>query len=113
MKLDRFLPTAEPPGTPYEKDLDKYLEKIFAQLGSLLNQGLNFADNFDCYVTTVTTSATPGTPTDITHGLKRSPVGCLVLEKDKAAHIYKTSKSSTLYSVASDIASVTATLIIL
>ena len=101
-----------------ENDFDKNIEKSFTrltdQLTRILNKGIQFGENFDAYIVTLTTNATPGVETAITHGLKKIPLGCLVLEKNKAAHIYlgASGKSATVYNVASDIASVTATLMI-
>lgn len=102
------------PEDDFSKDLEKNLDSFLTLVRTILNGGLRFADNFDCHIETITTSATPGVETAITHGLKRTPTGCFALEKDKAAHIYKgaSGKSETTYNVASDVASVTATLII-
>lgn len=103
-----------PPKDAYEKDLEFALDKFSLRLREILNNGLNFSDNFNGYLTTITTSAAPGTETAIAHGLKRVPVGCIVIEKDKAAHIYlgASGKDATNYYVRSDVASVTATLLI-
>lgn len=115
MRLENFIFPAEPPESHQLKDMEYNLDKYFVRLRAILNNGLNFADNFSSYVTTFTTSAVVGTETAIAHGLKRIPVGFIVLEKDKAAHIYTgtTAKSVTNYYVRSDVASVTVTLVIL
>jgi len=112
MKISRFQSSNNPPENQYEKDLEYSLDKIFTAIGEILNGGLNFQDNFSCYKTTVITHATPGNTTVLTHGLKRTPVGCLVVEKDKAAHIYTSAKSATTYTIKSDVSSVTITIII-
>lgn len=102
------------PENDFEKNLEKSYLRLLQRLTEILNKGLNFSDNFAAYTTTITTSATPGIETAISHGLKSIPTGCLVLERDRAAHIYlgASGKSTTVYNVASDIASVTATLMI-
>jgi hypothetical protein len=102
-----------------ETDFDKNLEKAFIrnidQLAEILNKGILLSENFNAYIATITTSAVVGTETAITHGLKRTPTGFIVLEKDKAAHIYlgASAKTATTYYVRSDVASVTAKLMIL
>lgn len=111
--LDLFTFGNEPPETPFTKTLEQNLDKFFSKLRSILNKGLNFQDNFNCLKTTITTSVTPGNTTVITHGLGRIPVGVLILETDKAAHIFTSAKTATTYTIKSDTASVTATLVIL
>lgn len=113
MNLTPFQAPGNNPENQFDKDLEQTLDKIFSKIRDILNNGLNFSDNFECHVETITTDATPGNSTVITHNLKRTPVGCLVLEKDKAAHIYKSASTTTTYTVKSDVASVTATLVIL
>jgi hypothetical protein len=102
------------PETDFDKNLEKAFLRNIEQLTEILNKGIRFEDNFSAYITTFTTSGTPGVETAITHGLKRIPSGFVVLEKDKAAHIYKgaSGKSATTYYVASDVASVTVTVMI-
>lgn len=114
MKLSRYLPSANPPQTPFEKDVDRSLDKQFTETAEILNNGIRFLDNFDGFIVTLTTDATPGVETAIAHGLKRVPTGCLVLEKNKAAHIFSgpTAKDSTTYYIQSDVAEVLATVMI-
>ncbi len=114
MKLSTYKPADSAPSTPWEKDADKSLDRIFAELKAMLNSGLGFVENFDCAIVNIVTNATPGVETAITHGLKRIPKGFLVLEKDKAAHLLvgQTTKTSTTYYVQSDVATVRATVMI-
>lgn len=103
-----------PPDTDYTKNLEKTLDEAFQRLREILNKGLLFADNFDAYIATITTDATPGLETAITHGLKRVPSGYLVMSRDKAAIIYDGASAwtaTTLY-IRSDVASVTAKVIV-
>ncbi len=113
MKIGRFLTGGAQPENAFEKDLEKGLDKIFSEILDALNGGLGFSDNFSCFVTTITTDATPGNTTSISHGLKRVPIGCLVIEQNKAGSVFLSSKSATNYIVKSDVASVTATVVIL
>lgn len=115
MQIERVDIGKALPETDFDRNLEKSFIRLMEQLSEILNGGILLSDNFNGYMTTITTSATPGTETAITHNLKRTPTGYIVLEKDKAAHIYKGSsgKNATTYYVASDVASVTVTLIIL
>lgn len=115
MQLDRVTLGREKPNDDFEKNLERSFTKLVDQLVELFKNGITFADNFNGYLTTITTDATPGVETAITHTLKKIPTGCVVLEKDKAGHVFlgASGKSSTVYNVASDVASVTATLLII
>lgn len=112
MKPARYLPSSAAPTTAFERDLDKSLNAMFADFYHMLAGGLLFSDNFDGHTVTFTTDATPGVETAIEHGLKRVPTGFLILEKNKAAHIFggSTDKTSTHYYIQSDAESVTVTL---
>lgn len=115
MKPERFLPAQTPPADNFGKDLERNLDRNFEQIREILTEGILLDDNLNGFRTTITTDATPGVETVIAHGLKRAPIGFLVLKKDKAAHIYSgaTADGSTNLYVRSDVASVTATLFIL
>lgn len=114
-QLQRFKPSESAPETPFDQDLERALDVAFQRLSEILNKGILLDDNFNGFKTTITTSATPGTETAIAHGLKRTPIGYIVLKKNKAAHIYDgaTAFDSTNIYVRSDVASVTTTLFIL
>lgn len=111
MQLETLDIGQEKPQNNFEQTLEKSYTKLIEKLTQILNGGLKFSDNFDCLIKTITTNATPGVTTAITHGLKRIPFG-IVMEKDKAAHVYLASKDANTYNVASDVASVTVTLLI-
>jgi hypothetical protein len=111
-QLDNFIFPTESLKDEYHKSFETNLNKYLLLLRRIINNGLNFSENFNCLVTTITTNATPGVATAITHSLKRIPVGVLIAEKNKAAHIYTSAKDATTYSIKSDVASVTVTLII-
>ena len=108
------FPAAAPDEPGYQQGLERVIDDHMKKIREILNKGLLFADNFDAYIATVLTDATQGVETAITHGLKRTPTGFLVFEKDKAAHVYtgSTAKNATTYYIRSDIASVTVTLMI-
>lgn len=114
MKLDPFRTPSHEPQDPFSKDLDKGLDDFLGQVRDLLNGGIKFADNFSATIATFTTDATPGVETAIAHTLKRTPTGFLVLAKDKAAHLFDgaSGKDASNYYVRSDVASVTATVLI-
>ena len=113
MKLDRFQSPSTPPSNGFEKDLERALDKVFTRAFDILNVGILFADNFDAYITTITTDATPGNSTAIPHGLKRIPSGLIILERlNKGGDIYLVSKDATTYTLASDVASLNAKIMI-
>lgn len=115
MKPLRYVPSSNPPSTPFEQDLDRTLDKMFAAYFQLLNSGMTLADNFNAFTTTFTTSATPGQETAIAHGLKKIPTGFLILSKNKSAHIFDgpSGKDSDNYFIQSNVASVRVTVVIL
>lgn len=108
-QLEKFTVGETPPKDEFDQTLEISLDKIFSAIRGILNNGIRFNENFDAAITTLTTNATPGVETAIAHGLKRIPLGCLVLEKTKAGHLYRgpSGKDSTNYYVASDVASLT------
>ena len=110
----RLPPGSSGPETDLEKENELIVDQIQDQLQDLFNKGIRIEDNLSAYITTVTTDATPGVATTISHGLKRTPQGYIVLSKDKAAHIYNTAAAdSTNVYLKSDVASVTIKVIIL
>lgn len=113
-QLERLQVPDDPPKDEHVKTLEISLDKLFTQLRSILNNGLRFTENFDSAITTLTTNATPGVETAVAHGLKRIPLGCIVLEQTKAGHLYRgaSGKDATNYYVASDVASLTVRIII-
>ena len=115
-QLDRLdLGNQAPPSEEWLKNLDKALDKWAQALVLLLKNGLRFEDNNDIDLVTFTTHATPGTEVAVAHTLKnRVPNGFLVYGKDKAGHLYDgtTAFSSANIYVRSDVASVTAKIMI-
>ena len=114
--MPRFVPSTDhPPQDDFSRDLERGLDSIFSKLADILNGGLLLADNFDGFLTTITTDATPGVESAIAHGLKRVPSGYLVLKRDQAGILYdgSTAWDSTNIYVRSNVASLTVTLFIL
>ena len=113
MQLDRW-DIKSIPDTDFDKGISKSYEFLLDNLRKILNKGIRFSDNHDLFTTTITTNATPGNESAISHGLKRVPIGCIVAETNKAAHLYlgPSGKSASIYNIASDVATVTATVII-
>lgn len=114
MQLRKFRAGQAAPASDWEKNTDKNFDALAQDLYQLLNNGIVASDNFSCTITTVTTSGVPGTVTTIAHGLARTPIGYIVLSKDKAAHIYNTTAADgTNVYIKSDVATVTVKLLIL
>lgn len=115
MIVPSFKPSNHPPENAFEKDLEIALDAIFSAIKEILNGGIRITDNLNSRISTITTSATPGTETAIAHGLKRIPAGAIILERDKAGHVFlgSSGKDSENYYVQSDVASVTVSLLIL
>ena len=115
-QLVHYVPSKDhPPQDDFSRDLERGLDHIFGEIAEILNKGILITDNFNAFITTITTDATPGVESGVAHGLKRTPNGYIVLKKDKAAHIYDgaTAFDSTNIYVRSDVASVTVTLFVL
>lgn len=94
-QIDPFLKQSpENPDTTWGKNLQLALRDYTAKLGQILNKGLRFEDNLSSYIGSTTT---PGADVEfsISHGLKRVPVGYLVIGQDKAAVVYNGSTSWT------------------
>lgn len=109
----RALKGSVPPAGDWERDTERNIEEIQDTLAELLNNGLRFEDNFNCVKKSITTSAVIGTASTIAHGLKRVPIGYSIIRKDKAAHIFESAApDSTNVYLKSDVASVTATILV-
>lgn len=115
MKMLRYRAPEHAPETDFDKDLEKLLDKLFGALVLILNNGLKVDENFNAEIVTVTTDATPGTEVAAAHTLKRVPIGYLVLGRNKEGVIYDgaTANSSSNIYLKSNVASVTATVMIL
>ena len=81
----------------------------------ILNNGIRPGDNLDAQTVSVTTHTTPGTEVAVAHTLKRVPAGYIVLKRDKEGVIYDgaTAFSTSSIYLKSNVASVTATILIL
>lgn len=74
-----------------DEDLFRALNELNDNLDVILNQGINFSENFDSVYVTHTFGATPDTEESIAHDLGRVPTGYIPVTKDKAADVYNTS----------------------
>ena len=115
MKLSSWRATDNPPADLFGRDLEKALDKFFSELRAILNNGIRPGDNLDAQTVSVTTHATPDTEIAVAHTLKRVPTGYIVLGRDKAGLIYTgaTAFSASSIYLKSNVASVTATILIL
>lgn len=114
MKPPKYRSGSNPPETPFEKDLENNIDKLFAVLAEVLDSGLTFDDNSSINRKSITTSGTPDTEAAVSHNLKRVPVGYFVVGRDKAGVIYNgtTAWTTTNIYLRSNVATVTATVII-
>lgn len=76
------------PKTEFDKALEQELLSAWTELSTLLNGGLGFVDNFNSAKVTVADTGTANTEFTIAHGLKRIPIGYLVITIDKAGIVY-------------------------
>lgn len=70
-------------------DMLRLLRERDANLAAMLNQGLNFTDNFAGALLSFTSNATPDTQDTTPHGLRRAPSYFLVLDIDKGGVVYR------------------------
>jgi hypothetical protein len=77
-------------------DADKwrFISTFFAELKQLINNGLQFADNFNGKTLTLTFSAS-ATDTALTHGLGRVPTGYIILKRSASMTVYDGSAAWT------------------
>ena len=91
------------------KDQMRFISIFFDQIKMLINNGLQFADNFDSKILTLTFSAA-STDTSLTHGLGRVPTGYVILKRSASMTVYDGSAawtSNLIYLRASAAGSVT------
>lgn len=70
-------------------DLLTLLREREQNLDAILNQGINFADNFNGNIISYTTNAAPDTQDAQNHGLRRAPTFFLVIDQDKGGVLYR------------------------
>lgn len=102
------------PENVFEESLEEELRSFSIELSKILNKGLDFTDNFNMHIQSVTTDAVVGTETAISHNLKRVPSDFIVGSQDKAGTIYKGASAwtaTTIY-IRGSVASITAKLYI-
>lgn len=90
----------------FDAELVRGLFQHDDNLGSILDKGVTFEENFDSVYVTFTTHATPGNEVTVAHELGRVPTGYIPVSKDKAADVYNTTAmdKDNLY-LKSDVAS--------
>ena len=71
------------------------IESLLRNLKSILNNGIQFGENFDVSIVTVTHDTGADTEVSTTHTLGRIPTGFIVYEKSVAGIIYKSDTYTT------------------
>ena len=107
------IKTGKPENT-FEEALELELLSYSLELSKILNKGLDFSDNFNMQIKSVTTDGVANTESAITHTLGRVPSDFIVGSQDKAGTIYKGSSAwtaTTIY-IKGSAASITAKLYI-
>lgn len=92
----------------FDKEFLKSANEAFLLLQSILDRGISHADNMDEREISFTSSGTPNAENTVAHTLGKIPSGFIVVNRDKAAHLYKGSTVWTTTSIylKSDIATV-------
>ncbi len=80
------------------EDVPRYVAIALEQITSALNNGLNFADNFQGVIAEMTFTAA-NTDTSIINPISRVPAGYLVLSRTASMIVYDGSTQSTASSV--------------
>lgn len=116
MQIKSRIKTAKPE-SKFDEALEQELLSYSYSLASLLNKGLEFGDNFNAQIKTVTSDGVANTEFSVTHTLKRIPSAVIVLYQDKAGSLYQGPTTGTAWTVTtiylkSSVASVTFSLLI-
>lgn len=72
----------------HERALFTALSSQFQKISDAINGGLRFGDNNNVALISYTSSASAGTEDELTHNLKRVPVGYILVRADKAVALY-------------------------
>lgn len=88
MFIDKYIQVPETSAPEiFLKSLVDVLLKYTRKLGMAVNGGLKMGENIDCQIKEVVTAAA-NTEVAVSHTLKRTPTGFMVVNLDKAAIIY-------------------------
>lgn len=71
-----------------DEDIFRFLSEQEDRLDAVLNGGLGFSENFDAVIVSFTSSGTPNAENTVAHSLGKAPTGFIVLNKNKAAHVF-------------------------
>lgn len=94
MHIRNRIKTAKPESS-FEKSLEQELLSYTNELAEIINNGLKFADNFNCETKTVTDTGLANTEFAVAHTLKRVPTGFIVIKNDKAGVVYNSGTAWT------------------
>ena len=87
MQIRKRIQTSKPTNG-FEKDLERELLSFSLELSDILNKGIKFADNMEDGLVTVADSGNADTEFEVSHTLKRVPIGYLLINIDKAGIVY-------------------------
>lgn len=79
------------PETTFDKSLDTELLSAWQELSELINGGLKFDDNVNCYKIRVADTGAADTKFKVAHTLKRTPIGFIEILNNKSGITYKSS----------------------
>lgn len=95
------------PTNDFEKSLEQELLSFTQELAQILNGGIKFSDNFNAAILDISDSGIADAANTLTHGLKRTPIGFLVLNINKAGAVYSSSFSDTTAVIKCNVANAT------
>lgn len=94
MQIRQKIDTSKPESN-FDSHLSEELSRYSQDLARVLNAGLKFADNFNAQIKEVTTNGSANTEDAVSHTLGRTPIGFLILNRDKAGIVYDSGTSWT------------------
>lgn len=86
-------------GTPesaFDRALEQELLSYSLQNAQILNKGLQYGDNFNAEITTISDTGTANSSNTVPHTLKRVPIGFHVININKAGVVYDAGTSWTV-----------------
>ncbi len=95
MQIRKRIKTAQPTND-FEKVLEQELHSAWLELSTLINGGLKFGDNFSCAIKNVSNTGLGGTEITIAHGLKRIPIGYVLIRTDGITSLYDSTTPWTI-----------------
>ena len=94
MKLPFRINTGKPESV-FDKFLEKELSSYSRTLGTIINNGIKFADNVNCAIKEVADTGLADSEFSVAHGLGRTPVGYFIIGRDCACSVYDGGSANT------------------